>query len=585
MLTYLDGKLNPFKMEGQWHLQQRKTALVIPRYRASMAKCSNGSTLPCPGDVAVGVGTKPRNLAVKKLCNYVGSPGPLFWVFYGNMTGLPDARQGRPLLVTVLVHQCYGSELGLTSDDEDYIAPVTEDEKLSARLSVDSFVEWFMFSDQYVLEVYKCFVLTMNVQYYVYYQHNLQDNIIGDGSAEHLNMDHKGIKGANPMKHKMNGSDSQVPTDVTDNSESDVEKPIKYYWLFRKNHFLPFPRENSFSLKTPTTPESDGGPFLENQKADINVRCTSSHEGRQLLNSSTNPYRPFYLDFHAARKTTDLTQTPWTHNPLDNSKSRVVNLTVALSQTMGPKTAQVTETQVMLPCSKAGSLYSIDVDTLNAGIPYADSFLCNNSLLSPEVYAQIRYRKSVWGVVKGMIERNAWAGLDDFFTHLIRGLSIEGEENIPDIKRKSRRKRRLHSIPRIGLQENNIRTEMYFSDVPHRKKIPGSGFLSADACTLIVFFILVLLLLLNVVLYYKLWSNPPKSQEEWVKLLQQQEALHTLEAHKWQRILKASIELLKQAEESLSELQRSIHPSYANKLMSILQNQQNGEESKEELWN
>lgn len=54
----------------------------------------------------------------------------------------------------------------------------------------------------------------------------------------------------------------------------------------------------------------------------------------------------FYLDFHAARKTTDLTQTPWTHNPLDNSKSRVVNLTVALSQAMGPKSAQVTETHV-----------------------------------------------------------------------------------------------------------------------------------------------------------------------------------------------------------------------------------------------
>ncbi|VEN45152.1 unnamed protein product [Callosobruchus maculatus] len=38
------------------------------------------------------------------------------------------------------VHQCYGSELGLTSDDEDYIAPVDED-KLSARLSVESFSE------------------------------------------------------------------------------------------------------------------------------------------------------------------------------------------------------------------------------------------------------------------------------------------------------------------------------------------------------------------------------------------------------------------------------------------------------------
>lgn len=39
------------------------------------------------------------------------------------------------------MHQCYGEELGLTSDDEDYIAPRTEEDKLSARLSLESFSE------------------------------------------------------------------------------------------------------------------------------------------------------------------------------------------------------------------------------------------------------------------------------------------------------------------------------------------------------------------------------------------------------------------------------------------------------------
>lgn len=46
-----------------------------------------------------------------------------------------------------LVHDCYGEELGLTSDDEDYVsssAPpsaIPNDEKLSLRLSLDSFSE------------------------------------------------------------------------------------------------------------------------------------------------------------------------------------------------------------------------------------------------------------------------------------------------------------------------------------------------------------------------------------------------------------------------------------------------------------
>lgn len=65
----------------------------------------------------------------------------------------------------------------------------------------------------------------------------------------------------------------------------------------------------------------------------------------------------------------------------------------------------------MLPCSKAGFLYCIDVETINAGVPYADSFvvLCHYCLKkvsetqsSLNVFAQIKYKKSVWGLVKGL---------------------------------------------------------------------------------------------------------------------------------------------------------------------------------------
>ncbi|XP_018565494.1 GRAM domain-containing protein 1B isoform X2 [Anoplophora glabripennis] len=475
------------------------------------------------------------------------------------------------------VHQCYGTELGLTSDDEDYIAPVTEEDKFSVKLS-DSFTEECNSAVEGLIN-----------------QFIMEDKIIEDDAKDGI-----------VLGHKRNGSDSHIPTDVTDNSESDAEKPIK------RNNSFPFPRENSFSLHTPPTPDSDDcAPVLESPESDVSVRCTSSHEGRQLMNEVVPIHidqlftllftsSKFYLDFHAARKTTDLTQTPWTHNPLDNSKCRVVNSTVALSQTMGPKSAQVTETHTMLPCSKAGNLYSIDVDTINGGIPYGDSFCVlahyclqkvseTHSMIT--VFAQIKYKKSVWGLVKGMIERNCWAGLEDFFAHLARALHAEGEENIPELKRKSKRKRRLHSIPRCSLEDARI-------SVPHRKKLQGSGIFSTDVCTIIVFFVLILLLILNIILYYKLWSleetspytildlrelkNPPKSHDEWIRLLQQQEALHSIEAQKWQRILRTSIQLLRQAEESLNELQRSIHPTYRSKVMSIIQNQQD-EEGKEEM--
>lgn len=34
----------------------------------------------------------------------------------------------------------------------------------------------------------------------------------------------------------------------------------------------------------------------------------------------------------------------------------------------------MTEYQAMRDCSKPGELYSVDVNSVNAGIPYADSF-------------------------------------------------------------------------------------------------------------------------------------------------------------------------------------------------------------------
>lgn len=46
--------------------------------------------------------------------------------------------------------------------------------------------------------------------------------------------------------------------------------------------------------------------------------------------------------------------------------------------------------------------------------------------------------------------------------------------------------------------------------------------------------------------YDYLCREPPKSHEEWLKLLQQQETLHTVEMQKWQRVLKSAVQLLRQ---------------------------------------
>jgi len=109
------------------------------------------------------------------------------------------------------------------------------------------------------------------------------------------------------------------------------------------------------------------------------------HEGRQLVHtilpinienlfSLLFSKSKFLVEFHAARKTTDMIHGNWQINEETGLKERVVTLTVALTQSVGPKSSAVTEIQVMRECSQSGQLYSVDITSSNAGIPYAESF-------------------------------------------------------------------------------------------------------------------------------------------------------------------------------------------------------------------
>jgi hypothetical protein len=124
----------------------------------------------------------------------------------------------------------------------------------------------------------------------------------------------------------------------------------------------------------------------------------------------------------------------------------------------------------MLNISRPGRIYVIEVEANNAGIPYADSFFIQNHVCLLKVsesqsrlciFTQIKYRKSVWGLVKGFIEKNTWAGVDDFYSSLTRALLAEaeallaGEATSAPGKRKSRivrhrRSRGHHLTPNSG---------------------------------------------------------------------------------------------------------------------------------------
>lgn len=130
----------------------------------------------------------------------------------------------------------------------------------------------------------------------------------------------------------------------------------------------------------------------------------------------------------------------------------------------------------MLECSKPGYLYSINSESISGGVPYGDSFVVEvhyclkkvtNRQTSLTVNAQVKFKKSVWGLVKGgskisgianingrfpagMIEKNCWSGLEDYFAQLLRALKAESEELAVDVKKKVKRKRKSHVLPTVA---------------------------------------------------------------------------------------------------------------------------------------
>ncbi|XP_046819743.1 protein Aster-B-like isoform X4 [Vespa velutina] len=432
-----------------------------------------------------------------------------------------NALIGQPMSMAEmwqLVHTSYGDELGLTSDDEDYVPPLaaTDEEKFSTRLSVESFSE-----------------------------------------AEGASME---------------------------NSTSPIVEPINEI------------EEQIVSLPPPP-PQPRTDPTLD----PTDLSDTTESE---------------------AEKHTDLVQSAWTQNDQTGQKMRTISMTVSLTQTIGPRSSQVMETQIMLPCSRPGHLYCIDVECTNAGIPYADSFsvlthYCMNSVSDNEtsltIFSQIKYKKNVWSFVKSMIEKSCWAGLDDYFSSIIKALNLECEEGIGSagLKRKTRRRRRAtcagsalqnHSPDNMSPNHQSLPT-----DLPHIHNNNGASTRS-DAGMIVSSMLLVAvlcLMIINGLLYYKLWGleeaaaytimdlhvlkNTPKTEEDWINLLQQQESLHNVEVRKWQRVLHTAAQLLRQTEESLTELQMSIHPTATEKMFSVLKptlknmNTRTEQQSKSEL--
>ncbi|XP_013366590.1 PREDICTED: GRAM domain-containing protein 1B isoform X1 [Chinchilla lanigera] len=433
------------------------------------------------------------------------------------------------------VHQCYGNELGLTSDDEDYVPPDDDFNTMG-----------------YCEEI------------------PVEENEVNDSSSK------------SSIETKPDAS-PQLPkksiTNSTLTSTGSSEAPVSFDGLPLEEEVLEgegslekeLAIDNIIGEKIEIIPPVNSPSLDFNDNEDIPTELSDSSDthdegevqafyedlsGRQYVNEVFNfsvdklydllfTTSPFLRDFMEQRRFSDIIFHPWKKEENGN-QSRVILYTITLTNPLAPKTATVRETQTMYKASQESECYVIDAEVLTHDVPYHDYFYTVNRYTLTRVArnksrlrvsTELRYRKQPWGLVKTFIEKNFWSGLEDYFRHLESELTKTESTYLAEMHRQSpkekaskpptvRRRKRPHAHLRVPHLEEVMSpvTTPTDEDVGHRiKHVAGStqtrhipedtpnGFHLQSVSKLllviscVICFSLVLLVILNMMLFYKLW--------------------------------------------------------------------------------
>ncbi|XP_052804173.1 protein Aster-B-like isoform X2 [Mya arenaria] len=455
------------------------------------------------------------------------------------------------------VHSCYGDDLGLTSSDDDYVPPLSNSEGKdflsikSANTSKGDSSELLGTSE-----------LGADMD---------------DGDSTQADLSLEDSCSAPLLSGSPEDPEEQQPTDLSDTTEDDMSEGEIV--CSEHDHLSKLAHNEVYHIPVDTMFE--------------------------LLFTDCE----FFRAFISARKYTDVTLSPWRDEQGENiGRVREANYIIPLNAPFGPKTSNTIEKHMCYKQSQPGVMYLIDAECTPLGIPYSDAFYVMNRYCLTRVSkgkcrlrvtSEVKYRKSLWGVVKNMIERNSVQGVLDYFQCLGIHLRKESEKHqknqgLPLASKRKLRKRRSHGVRGTLTPGDISSTSRQMSRSQADKMAPPAApsrtlsvqkeekllNLNADTLVRIVCCILVLLVMFNALLFYKLWSletaanllyfpdsgatfsslhkHPPQSQEEWVRLLQQQQHLHEAEMHKWQDLLAASISMVDQMKQTLVNLKEHV---------------------------
>ncbi|XP_028280380.1 protein Aster-A-like isoform X2 [Parambassis ranga] len=551
-----------------------------------------------------------------------------------------------------IVHQCYGTELGLTSEDDDYVSPTAEhmngllpgDESVSVTDLLDLSSVSVSSSGSSPPPLVPCSLASPPST----------TSLSGSSppsTASCLPIEVPSSSGrrlsSDPLDLSPPSSHGSLPSTTPTNASASAPASAAASFNLEEggdslsesaNHMLPPPTTSLGNLSSlditndeelPTDPSNSSDTQEESEvesfcadlggRLHINTAVRMSVDKLHDLLFSADTH--FIQHLFSQRHFTDLSVGEWQQDGSSGTSSRVLSYTIALNNPLGPKTAPVVETQTLHKSSARGECFVVDSEVITSGIPYQDYFYtvhryCLTSINKHKsrlrVSSDICYRKQPWSLVKALIEKNTWSGIEEYYKHMESEVSkletlLQSEVTVvttgeavgadaaktpPALRRRKRAcSRRQGERERErdgggmgggdrgedrGVREERDRREGHSQFLKLGERSRG-GPNSISTILLIVSFILVVLVALNMLLFYKLYaleraahtletwhsysvadSPLPQTAGEWAQVLQLQRQFHQAQLSKWQQILQSSVTLLDQMKQSLEKLHQGI---------------------------
>ncbi|GAA6085712.1 protein Aster-A isoform X2 [Tachysurus ichikawai] len=508
-----------------------------------------------------------------------------------------------------IVHQCYGTELGLTSEDDDYVSPTSE--HVNGLLPADD-------SSSEVMDPSSASAAPGSSP--------LSSSSSSIQPAEVQPSKQNAESEPTPNTHSITHSTPPASTTAAatnleeggqDGQEEETEQvaPVAHVSSLEMTNDEELPTDPSNS--SDTQEESEVELFCGDLRGRLHINTVvriSVDRLYELLFSDTH----FLQHLFTQRSFTDLSVQEWQKDSSSGISTRVLSYTIAINNPLGPKTAPVVETQTLHKSSSRGVCYVVDSEVITSGIPYQDYFYtvhryCLTSVSTQKsrlrVSSDICYRKQPWSLVKALIEKNTWSGIEEYYRHMeMEVCKLEtllqsqvvcvGESELvkapPTLRRRKHTglKRAEGAGPGGGATEQGAAAQRERRDTGAQylkvgERWRGSANNNSVTLLLIISFILVVLVALNMMLFYKLWaleraahtletwqsyslsdSPLPQSSSEWMKVLQLQRQFHQAQLNKWQQILHSSVTLLDQMKQSLENLHRGIIRSEEQKAVA-----------------